>query len=372
MSIASDNSLVAFEDFADGLASVFAAQAVNQVLLQQIVSEPDHSIDGIPSIIPSQQVARQNAAYWMESLQPALATAFSRVKQFANLYASLGDADIEECLSNLDTPDGKVEFKELMFTFHDEASQRAQELGSTSSQLTDFATALSTDLTNLRGIRDEVRASRDTTEIEKVRSQLNSLAEQMTETTKLAGQFPPPLGLTITLGAVAAGSTPVIEAGLRASASGPQAVLLQQAAEAAAQHRDTFTLLAELDSPLAVLEWVVGTYDQFIGANEDAARALTGLINAWQTTSTHFSDLADLAAGTVDAETIALIRTHLTQARDTVTNLKAEIETYEQAITLTVTPGAEESRLLRLPTSWVDRPIDGGVFESFVTSNRRR
>ncbi|KAF5279926.1 hypothetical protein FQR65_LT15161 [Abscondita terminalis] len=64
----------------------FAAAIQNYCTL--VNTQPDISLDGIQNIVSSQNLARENSAYWLDDLNPLVIKVYTQVKQFCNFMVS--------------------------------------------------------------------------------------------------------------------------------------------------------------------------------------------------------------------------------------------------------------------------------------------
>ncbi|MFD6879811.1 MULTISPECIES: HBL/NHE enterotoxin family protein [unclassified Streptomyces] len=383
-----ENPICPVEQFKDAFAEVFSTQALVQVSAVRTFAQPDVALSEIRAVVPSRQLARENATLWQETLQPKVVRVFTQAKAFSNIVGGgLTEQDVEELIADINTPAGKETFLEVVRLLHGEADKAAARAVETASDLDSFGTALESDLKNLHTTIAEAdtKYSASDGRVEQAVTELRSLAATATEASvgliaSWAGFLADGSGLDgtaavhVQLASVLAGSDRVLTAVPVVTASAAPAQFGSQAKtrdELAQRHASTLTELYALQPQLAVLHGIASIYDSLGEGAATTGQALTAFDKAWNTVATNLQGLIDTSQGTVGAEAAFLIKNQLKTLVADAGVLKTVAEFYEKNAVLPVLPDEEVAQLLRLPRSWIGRPVDGSVFSEFVTSRSR-
>jgi hypothetical protein len=351
-----------------------------------INAQPNIQLDEIPSIIPSQQLARENADYWMESLNPQIINTYTQVKQFCNYYAAITDEDIEELVNNINEQNGKDNFIRLMNDFKAQSDKNGELANSVSSQLYNFDGRLDNDLSNFETIKKDADTlyTNENGKIAELESDMVlyqgivdacnvGIAVYATITgigvlTISIGTF-----LLLTGGGTASGIF-LIGGGLTSLITGSIELdkLIHEQKEAQKKYQEIATELEHLQTECAVLQALSDNFTSLGQANREARSALQHMIIAWEMIGNNFAVLSNIAREVVDESTQILMKLKLKEALNDVQELKAFAETCELNGVLPVIPDAELIYRLRLPQSWLKQTIHGDVFRTYVAAKRKK
>jgi Bacillus haemolytic enterotoxin (HBL) len=352
-----------------------------------INAQPEIQFEEIPSIIPSQQLARENADYWMESLNPQIINTYTQVKQFCNYYAAITDEDIELLVNNINSIPGKDDFIMLMNNFKIESDKNGELANSVSSQLYNFDGRLADDLSNFEDIKkqaDDQYLGND--------GKLQQLQDDMIHYSELVGAcnawivvYATLTGigvLTIGMGAFllfTAGETPPVIFVLLISgiiitgtSSAELNTLVKQKEAAQKKYKEITIEFEQLQTQCAVLQALSDNFTSLGQANREARAAVQHMIVAWETIGDNFAVISNVAQEVVNQNTQTLIKLKLKEARKDVQELKAFAEKCELNGVLPVIPDAELIYRLRLPQSWLKQTIHGDAFRAYVAAKRKK
>ena len=358
----------------------FAAAIQNYCTLVNM--QPNVSLDGIQNIVPSQKLARENSAYWLNVLNPLVIKVYTQVKQFCNFYGSLTPADIEQIVDNIDTIAGKEDFLQLINTFKGDADKNQTKILDLSGNLSDFNGDLGEDLRNFMSIKQEADAKYLGQD-----GQLNMLQQDMIRLDSrinFLNQVIPALAAMAALGIImifisvlgivnyAPGGIYMLIAGIATTATGGGLLAQSVEEKKQAQHtyQETVIVFERLQTQCAALQILSDNFNSLGQSNLKAAAAVLAMVNAWHTIGNNFAGIAESIQGVVEEEMKLIIKLRLKSAIKDVQSLKKFAEDCERNGILPVVAEEDTGRILRLPRSWINQPIDGNVFRSFINTRK--
>ncbi len=358
----------------------FAAAIQNYCTLVNM--QPNVSLDGIQNIVPSQKLARENSAYWLNVLNPLVIKVYTQVKQFCNFYGSLTPADIEQIVDNIDTIAGKEDFLQLINTFKGDADKNQTKILDLSGNLSDFNGDLGEDLRNFMSIKQEADAKYLGQD-----GQLNMLQQDMIRLDSrinFLNQVIPALAAMAALGIImifisvlgmltnAPGGIYMLIAGIATTATGGGLLAQSVEEKKQAQHtyQETVIVFERLQTQCAALQILSDNFNSLGQSNLKAAAAVLAMVNAWHTIGNNFAGIAESIQGVVEEEMKLIIKLRLKSAIKDVQSLKNFAEDCERNGILPVVAEEDTGRILRLPRSWINQPIDGNVFRSFINTRK--
>lgn len=156
---AEEHPIIPVEETKTAMSGNVGCAAAIQNYCTLVNTQSDVSLDGIQNIVSSQNLARENSAYWLDDLNPLVIKVYTQVKQFCNFYGSLTSADIEQIVNNIGTvAGGKEDFLQLMNAFKKDADKNQIKIRDLSGNLSDFNADLGGDLRNFMSIKQEADA----------------------------------------------------------------------------------------------------------------------------------------------------------------------------------------------------------------------
>jgi len=171
----------------------------------------------------------------------------------------------------------------------------------------------------------------------------------------------------------APGGIYMLIAGIATTATGGG--MLGQAVEEKkqAQHtyQETVIEFEHLQTQCAALQILSDNFNSLGESNLKAADAVIAMVNAWHTIGNNFEGIAESVQGVVEEETKLIIKLRLKSAIKDVQSLKKFAEDCERYGILPIKTEEKMGQILRLPRSWINQPIEGNVFRSFINSKRR-
>ena len=381
---AEEHPIIPVEETKTAMSDNVGYAAAIQNYCTLVNTQPDVSLDGIQNIVPSQNLARENSAYWLDDLNPLVIKVYTQVKQFCNFYGSLTSADIEQIVNNIGTvAGGKEDFLQLMNAFKKDADKNQTKILNLSGNLSDFNADLGGDLRNFMSIKQEADAKylgqdgklnmlqQDMIDLENRINYLNQVIPAFAAMTGLGI-----LTILISVLAIIAnapGGIYMLIAGIATTATGGG--MLGQAVEEKkqAQHtyQETVIEFEHLQTQCAALQILSDNFNSLGESNLKAAAAVMAMVNAWHTIGNNFEGIAESVQGVVEEETKLIIKLRLKSAIKDVQSLKKFAEDCERNGILPIKTEEKMGQILRLPRSWINQPIEGNVFRSFINSKRR-
>ena len=379
---AKEHPIVPVEKTKTALSDNVGFAAAIQNYCTVVNMQPNVSLDGIQNIVPSQKLARENSTYWLNVLNPLVIKVYTQVKQFCNFYGSLTPADIEQIVDNIDTRAGKEDFLQLINTFKGDADKNQTKILDLSGNLSDFNGDLGEDLRNFMSIKQEADAKylgqdgqlhmlqQDMISLD---SRINSLNQVIPALAAIAAVgiiaiFISVLGML----ANAPGGIYMLIAGIAATATGGGLVAqsVEEKKQAQRTYQETVIMFERLQTQCAALQILSDNFNSLGQSNLKAAAAVLAMVNAWHTIGNNFAGIAESVQGVVEEEMKLIIKLRLKSAIKDVQSLKKFAEDCERNGILPVVAEEDTGRILRLPRSWINQPIDGNVFRSFINTKK--
>jgi len=380
---AEENPIIPLEKTKTAMSDNVGFASVIQNYCTLVNTQPNVNLDGIQNIIPSQNLARENAAYWLDILNPLVIKVYTQVKQFCNFYGSLTPTDIEQLVDNIDTVAGKEDFLQLINTFKGDADKNQKKIITLSGNLSNFNGNLGEDLRNFLTIKQEADAKylgedgklnmlkQDMISLEKQISYLNQVIPAIAAMTALGILTILISGLAIITNAP--GAIYMLIAGIATTITGGTLLDKYVKEKKSAQHtyQETVIEFEHLQTQCAALQILADNFGSLGESNLKAAAAVLAMVNAWQTIGNNFSGIAESIQGVVGEEMKLIIKLRLKSAIKDVQSLKNFAEDCERNGILPIVVEEKMGRILRLPSSWINQPIDGNVFRSFIHAKRQ-
>lgn len=379
---AEEHPIIPIEETKTAMSDNVGYAAAIQNYCTLVNTQPNVSLDGIQNILPSQELARENSAYWLDDLNPLVIKVYTQVKQFCNFYGSLTPADIEQIVNNIGTVAGKEDFLQLMNAFKKDADKNQTKILDLSGNLRDFNGDLDADLRNFMSIKREADAKYlgQDGKLNSLQKDMISLESRINYLNQVIPAFAAMTGLGILMILIsglailtnAPGAIIMLIAGIATTATGGgllgQAV--EQKKEAQHTYQETVIEFEHLQTQCAALQILSDNFSSLGASNLKAAAAVMAMVNAWHTIGNNFEGIAESAQGVVEEPVKLIIKTKLMGALKDVQSLKKFAEDCERNGILPIITEEEMGRTLRLPRSWINQPIDGNVFRAFVNSKR--
>lgn len=379
---AEEHPIIPVEETKTAMSDNVGYAAAIQNYCTLVNTQPDVSLDGIDNIIHSQNLARENSDYWLDDLNPLVIKVYTQVKQFCNFYGSLTPADIEQIVDNINTVTGKKDFLELMNTFKGDANKNQTKIRDLSGNLSSFNKVLGNDLRNFMSIKQEADAKYlgENGKLNMLQQDMISLEKRINYLNQIIPALAAMTGLGILMIFISAlailtnapGGIIMLIAGIATTATGGG--LLGQSVEEKKDkehtYQETVVEFEHLQTQCTALQILSNNFTSLGKSNSEAAAAVLDMVKAWHTIGNNFEGIAESAQGVVEAEAKLVIKTKLNGTLKDVQSLKKFAEECERNGILPIKTEEKMGRILRLPRSWINQPIDGNVFRSFINSRR--
>ena len=170
----------------------------------------------------------------------------------------------------------------------------------------------------------------------------------------------------------APGGIYMLIAGIAATATGGGLVAqsVEEKKQAQRTYQETVIMFERLQTQCAALQILSDNFNSLGQSNLKAAAAVLAMVNAWHTIGNNFAGIAESVQGVVEEEMKLIIKLRLKSAIKDVQSLKKFAEDCERNGILPVVAEEDTGRILRLPRSWINQPIDGNVFRSFINTKK--
>lgn len=364
-----NSPIISVPEGAEGMSLAVGYSAVIQTNAVAISVQPDVRLDGVPSLDPSQEGARQYVSIWFDEVLPGIFKLYTRVKFFGTLIGSLTDADINEIVDDRDM------FPEVMNMFTEEARRYGLEVIALAEKLSHFANAFSMDVLHpFSSIKTQVDATYGNSiggEVSRLQAgmvALQTILENCNFRFAYFAATDSSSSVTLTSVMIALLTEPLrlLFAYLSASPAPigiPEEDLIERARKARHQYIQKAEELNKLQFRCAALQVLADVFNSFTSANVQASLSLSRLSMYWNKVGQEFQNLVD---NPTDPEVIKL---RLKTAREDALRLKEIAQRLELLRVIPIAPEENIASSLGLPRFLKKNPINANEFIRFVTAH---